>query len=320
MASWQARCLSFAIRVSIRRRRWGDERALARRARRVFGAPRPLQWLRTRHVRIEPLREGGTRGEWVVADRSDQGVVLYIHGGGYVAGSAATYRPLTAGLARGARRRVLAMEYRLAPEHRFPAALDDAVAAYRWLLAQGAAPRSVALAGDSAGGGLVLAVLLRLREAGLPLPNSAVCFSPWADLAGTGHSVQANDGRCAMLRSENIAAFARAYLGEASPLNPHASPVFGDLGGLPPTLLQVASSELLLDDACRVHDKVRAAGGVSRLEVVDGVFHGWQMLDGLMPEAGLALQQAAAFMNEPARRLHPGSSAPPAAAAVPRGR
>lgn len=313
MASWQARCLTFAIRVSIRRRRWGDEDALARRARRVLGAPRPLQWLRTRRVRIDRVHDDGIRGEWIVAERSDQGAVLYIHGGGYVACSAATHRPITAGLARRARRRVFAMEYRLAPEHRFPAALDDAVAAYRWLLAQSVAPRSVALAGDSAGGGLVLAVLVRLREEGLPLPDSAVCFSPWTDLAGTGRSLQANDGRCAMLHPENIADFAHAYLGAASPLNPHASPVFADLGGLRPLLLQVASSELLLDDACRVHEKMRAAGGVSRLEVVDGVFHAWQMLDGLMPEAGLALQHAAAFMNEPASRV--GSSPPPTPAA-----
>jgi epsilon-lactone hydrolase len=300
MASWQARCLTVAVRVSIRRRRWGDEAALARRARRVFGAPRPLQWLRTRGVRIDPAHDAGIRGEWIVADRSDEGAVLYIHGGGYVAGSAATHRPITAGLARRARRRVFAMEYRLAPEHRFPAALDDAVAAYRWLLARGVAPPSIALAGDSAGGGLALAVLLRLRDEGLPLPGSAVCFSPWTDLAGTGRSLRSNDGRCAMFRPENIADFARAYLGAASALTPHASPVFGDLCGLPPLLLQVASSELLLDDARRVHEKVRAAGGVSRLDVVDGVFHAWPMLDGLMPEAGVALQQAAAFMNEPA--------------------
>jgi acetyl esterase/lipase len=319
MASWQARCLTVAIRLSMRRRRWGDEPALVRRARRVFGAPRPLQWLRTRHVRIDALRERGIRGEWIVPERSEQGVVLYFHGGGYVGGSAATHRPLTAGLARRGRRRVFAVDYRLAPEHRFPAALDDGVAAYRWLLAQGVAARTLALAGDSAGGGLVLAVLLRLRAEGLPLPDCAVCVSPWTDLAGTGASVQSNDGRCAMLRPENIASFARAYLGDASPLNPHASPVFADLGGLPPLLLQVASSELLLDDARRVHDKVRASGGVSRLDVVDGVFHAWPMLDGLMPEAGLALDEAAAFMNEPARRPQPGPSAPPAAV-VPRGR
>lgn len=287
------------MRVYMRRRDWGDERALVRRARRLFGAPAPLQWLRTRGVRTDPVRDGGVRGEWIVAQRSDPGAILYLHGGGYVAGSAATHRPITAGLARLARRRVFSLDYRLAPEHRFPAALDDAVAAYRWLLAQGVSQPFLALAGDSAGGGLVLCTLLRLRDEGLPLPACAVCFSPWTDLAGTGQSLQLNDGRCATFRPRNIAEFARAYLGGASPLNPYASPVFADLGGLPPLLLQVGSTELLLDDARRVHDKVRSAGGVSRLEVFDDMFHVWQMLDGLMPEARVALQQAATFMNGP---------------------
>ena len=161
------------------------------------------------------------------------------------------------------------------------------------------APRSLALAGDSAGGGLVLGTLVRLRDEGVPLPSCAVCFSPWTDLAGTGASLQRNDGRCAMFRPRNIPDFARVYLASASPLNPDASPVYADLRGLPPLLLQVESTELLLDDARRVHDKVREAGGVSRLEVVDGVFHGWQMLDGFMPEATQALDQASSFMSEP---------------------
>lgn len=302
MPSWQARGLTLAVRVYMRRATWGDERARVARARRVFGLPPPWRWLRVRGVRISPLRDDRVRGEWIVADRSERGVVLYVHGGGYVACSAATHRPITAGLARRAHRRILALDYRLAPEHRFPAALDDTVAAYRWLLDQGVAPRSVALAGDSAGGGLVLATLVRLRDEGVPLPSCAVCFSPWTDLAGTGPSLQLNDGRCAMFRPRNIPDFARAYLGAASPLNPYASPVYADLRGLPPLLLQVESTELLLDDARRVHDKVRETGGVSRLEVADGVFHGWQMLDGFMPEATQALDQASSFMSEPTSR------------------
>jgi acetyl esterase/lipase len=302
MPSWQARWLTLAVRVYMRRATWGDERALAARARRVFGSPRPLQWLRARGVRISPLRDDRIRGEWIVADRSERGAVLYVHGGGYVACSAATHRPITAGLARRSHRRILALDYRLAPEHRFPAALDDTVAAYRWLLDQGVAPRSLALAGDSAGGGLVLATLVRLRDEGVLLPSCAVCFSPWTDLLGTGPSLQFNDGRCAVFRPRNIPDFARAYLGPASALNPYASPVYADLRGLPPLLLQVESTELLLDDARRVHDKVREAGGVSRLNVVDGVFHVWQMFDGFMPEATHAVDQASAFINEPTSR------------------
>ena len=303
MPSWQARFLIVAVRMLMRRRDWGDERTLARRARRVFGAPRPLQWLRTRAVRIEPVHEGRVRGEWITPERSEQGVILYFHGGGYVACSAATDRPLTAALARLARRRVFSLDYRLAPEHRFPAAVDDALGAYRWLLDIGVLPSALALAGTSAGGGLALGTLLRIRDEGLPLPACAACFSPWTDLTGGGASVRVNDGRCATLRPENITAFAQAYLGGSSPRTPYASPLFGDFGRLPPVLLQVASTELLLDDARQVHDRIQSAGGASRLEIFDGVFHAWQMLDGFMPEARVALQRAAAFVNEQAKAV-----------------
>ena len=143
----------------------------------------------------------------------------------------------------------------------------------------------------------MLGLLLRARDAGLPLPACAVCFSPWTDLAGTGASVRLNNGRCAMFHAENIPEFAAAYLNGASPLDPFASPAFADLKGLPPLLLQVSSTELLLDDASRVHHKIQATGGMSRLEVYDDVFHVWQMLDGIVPEAGVAIRQATAFIR-----------------------
>jgi acetyl esterase/lipase len=237
------------------------------------------------------------RGEWVVPKEYDEGVVLYLHGGGYVSCSAATHRPITAALARFTGLRVLGLDYRIAPEHRFPAALDDAVTAYRWLLEQGLHGSAVSVAGDSAGGGLVLGLLLRVRDAGLPLPACGVCFSAWTDLAGTGASTRLNDGRCAMFRTENIAEFAAVYLGDNSPFDLYASPAHAELSGLPPLLLQVGSTELLLDDTRRVHDKIQEAKGVSRLEVYDDVFHCWQMLDGIVPEAHVALRQAAAFIR-----------------------
>jgi acetyl esterase/lipase len=302
--------MSAGVRWLVRRKRWGaDERAVARRARRLFGAPTPFTWLRTRGLDVRPVNERSSdghlvRGEWIEPVRAKKddgdGVIFYIHGGGYVSCSAATHRPITAALARLARRRVFSLDYRLAPEHRYPAALDDAVAAYNWLRThEGISPRAIAFAGDSAGGGLVLASLLRLRDAGVPLPACAVCFSPWTDLAGTGESQRLNDGRCAMFRTENNDEFAPAYLGDASPRDPYASPAYADLAGLPPLLLQVGSTELLLDDARRVHRKIQAANGTSRLEIYEDVAHCWQMLDGFVPEARAALQQAAAFIRAP---------------------
>ncbi len=298
MPSWQVHCFNAGVRAFIRRRRWGDEQAVVRRARRLFGAPPPFQWLRTRGLRLTPIRNDRIRGEWVEPANPLEGVILYVHGGGYVACSPATHRPITAALARLSRCRVFSLDYRLAPEHRFPAALDDAVAAYRWLLEQGIRASALSLAGDSAGGGLVLGTLLRARDTGLPLPACAVCFSPWTDLAGTGASVHFNNGRCAMFHPENMNEFASVYLGDASPHDSYASPVFANLGGLSPLLLQVGSTELLLDDARRVHDRARESGVASRLEIYDNVFHCWQMLDGIVPEARTALRRAAAFIRE----------------------
>jgi acetyl esterase/lipase len=304
MPSWQTRALSLAIRLMLRRRRWGrDERALARRARLLFGAPAPYAWWRTRGLRVEPvrggaMRGGAVRGEWIVPPNAAAGAVLYVHGGGFVSCSPATYRPVTASLARLTRRRVFAVDYRLAPEHRFPAALDDVAAAYRWLLDSGVPASSVAVDGDSAGGGLVLALLQRLRDEGAPLPACAVCVSPWADLAGNGATWTTNAERDAMFHPDNTAEFAAAYLGGASPLDPRASPVYGDFAGLPPLLLQVGSTEILLDDAARAHERALAAGVASRIEVLDDTPHGWHMLDGLVPEATATLRGGAAFMVE----------------------
>lgn len=299
MSSWQAQCLNASVRLLIRRRKWGkDEQAVARRARRLFGTLPVYQWFRTRGLSLSPVCERSVRGEWVAPKTADEGIILYLHGGGYVSCSAATHRPITGALARLSRLRVLALDYRTAPEHRFPAALDDAVTAYQWLLEQGVPPSAISLAGDSAGGGLVLGLLLRARDTCLPLPACAVCFSAWTDLAGTGASVHLNDGRCAMFRTENIAEFAAVYLGGNSPLDPYASPMHADLSGLPPLLLQVGSTELLLDDTRRVHDKIQEARGVSRLEIYDDVFHCWQMMDGIMPEARVALRQASAFIRD----------------------
>lgn len=299
MPSLQARIVNSLIKLFLRRRRWGrDENELARRARRNFGSPKIFQWYKTRGLQVETVNENDVWGEWLVPPAREDGTVLYIHGGGYVSCSASTHRPITSTLARLSRFRVFSANYRRAPEHRYPAALDDSVAAYRWLLERGIKPEKIALAGDSAGGGLVMGSLLRLRDGGLPLPACAVAFSPWTDLTGRSKTLRSNDGLCPLFRPENIYEFGSAYLGDAAADDPYVSQILAELAGLPPVLLQVSSIELLLDDSRTIHEKIQAAGGQSRLEIFEELTHGWHMFDGLVPETRVALRQAADFIRE----------------------
>jgi acetyl esterase/lipase len=276
----------------------------------MFGAPPLLQ----RHaVRGLDLRvvvgRRGVSGEWLtppaLSTPSERtGVLMYVHGGGYVSCSAATHRPLTAALARVLKRPVFSVDYRTAPEARFPAAFDDVVAAYRWLLTEGAPGAPIAVAGESAGGGLVLALAQRARTEGWPAPVCVAALSPWTDLVGTGTSIVANDGRCDMFRPENIRAFADAYLGSASPDDPRASPLLGVMDGLPPALLQVGATELLLDDARRMHERITSAGGTSHLSVYEGVAHAWHLGIPFMPEATRAVREVASFVDAHLERSH----------------
>jgi epsilon-lactone hydrolase len=301
--SLRARFFSSTIKLLVRRRHWGDETRLARRARRIFGLHPALQGFYARGVDIRKLSAGSIKGEWLVPRASREGALLYFHGGGYVSCSPRTHRPITTRLAKLTRLPVLALDYRLAPEHRFPAALDDAVAAYLWLIeSRGIDPRKVVLAGDSAGGGLAISTLIRLRDSGKPVPAAAVCFSPWTDMSGSSTSAVSNEGKCAMFRVENIVDFSKAYLGDVPPTNPEASPLFADLRGLPPVLLHVGSTELLLDDSVRLHERILEAGGASTLEVFDDVPHAWQMLDGFVPESRRSLEMVARFIE--ARTSH----------------
>lgn len=297
MPSLRAKFFSVATRLFIRRRQWGqDEYELARTARRLLGAPTILQKLWALGLKVR--KDERLNGEWIEpGDAKSGAVVLYIHGGGFVSCSAQTHRPITTALARKTGLRVFAADYRLAPEHRYPAALDDLFSTFQELQKLTGGAR-IALGGDSAGGGLVLSLLLRIREAGLEPPACAVCFSPWADLSGSGGSVETNKTVDAMFYPENITEFARPYLGETSADDPAASPVFADFQDLPPVLFQVGSTEILLDDSRRIHDKIRVAGGVSEIEIFDDVSHCWQMLNGFVPEAGQALNHAAAFIRK----------------------
>ena len=269
---------------------------MAHRARRLWGFPPLLQRMALRGIGHQLVVDGGVRGEWLIPPTPASGVVLYVHGGGYVACSAATHRPLTTALARATGCRVFSADYRLAPEARFPAAFDDVTAVYHWLVTRGAPGERIVIAGESAGGGLVLALAVHARDQGWPAPAGVVAFSPWTDLAGTGASLTGNAGRCAMFRPDNIAAFAAAYLGPASPKDPRASPLYADLRGLPPLLVQVGSTELLLDDARRVHEGVRSTGGSSRLTVYDDVPHAWHLTTPWVPEARAAIAEAAEFI------------------------
>jgi monoterpene epsilon-lactone hydrolase len=291
IASLRAHLLVQILKRTVKRRlaRANDLAAERRIANRVWRRP-------PRGVTVRPERLGGVPGEWLSARDVDEPVLLYIHGGAYVMCSPATHRALTGAFARWGFR-VYAPDYRLAPEHPFPAALDDVVAVYSALLARGLAPNRIVLGGESAGGALVLSLMLRLRALGLPQPAAAIAFSPWTDLAATGPSLTVNTARDAMFDGATVARTAQLYLGEASPRDPLASPLFADLAGLPPLLIHVGADEVLRDDSTRLAAKAKAAGVDVTLEIWPVVPHGWQVFHGLIPEARHSVERAAAFLN-----------------------
>ncbi len=239
----------------------------------------------------------GVRGEWIVPPGSPQRVVLYLHGGGYIGGSPQMYRGIASTFARSCSARVLVLDYRLAPEHPFPAAVEDAVAAYRLILDGGTPPGRVVVAGDSAGGGLTLSTLLALREAKLPLPAGAVLICPWVDLSASGESARTNArSDDIVVRDEREHKFARTYLNGLPLDHPPASGLFADLHGLPPLSIQASEIEILRDDATRLHAKARASGVDSTLRLWDGVPHVWHIFLRL-PESREAFADIAAFVG-----------------------
>jgi acetyl esterase/lipase len=275
----------------------------------TFRAGRPIEQQRRRVARVGRLTPtprgvefrtticGSVPGESVtVPGTAPAGrVILYLHGGGYCVGSPATHRVMTGHLASRATARVFAAAYRLAPEHPFPAALDDAVAAYSGLLAEGAAPSEVAIAGDSAGGGLAVATALRLGQLGVPLPAALVLFSPWVDL-GLGALEAPPPGEILITRPW-LAECARFYLAGSPTHDPLASPIHADLRGLPPTLIQVGTDELLLTDSRRLQAALVAAGVEAELQEYPRRWHVFQMNAGLLADADRALDAAGAFIR-----------------------
>jgi monoterpene epsilon-lactone hydrolase len=250
----------------------------------------------TETIRIDA---GGVMADRITtpASRPDRHV-LYLHGGSFITGWPALYRDLTWRVATMCRARVLCIDYRLAPEHPFPAALEDAVAAYRFLLSAGAEPQHIAVMGDSAGGGLVFATLLRLRDEGTPLPAAAVAVSPWTDLALTGESFRLNAAIDPLVPVELAPQVVDLYLAGADPRHPYASPLYGDPTGLPPTLIQVGGDDVLRDDAVRMAEKMHAAGCQVEIEIAPRMWHVWHMLMRVMPEARAALARIGAFMQD----------------------
>jgi phosphinothricin tripeptide acetyl hydrolase len=237
--------------------------------------------------------------EWTDAEGArDDAAIVYLHGGGYVMGSIATHRGLCARLSQAARARVLSVDYRLGPEHPHPAAVDDAVAAVRFVRESGVAPRRTAIAGDSAGGGLTLATLVALRDAADPLPAAGLCISPWTDLALSGASIATKAAEDPMVRGADLKLMADAYLAGRDAKTPLASPLYADLGGLPPLLLQVGSAEVLLDDAVRMVERASKAGVSADLRVWQDMFHVWHAFAQILPEGQQAVDEMAAFFEK----------------------
>ena len=247
---------------------------------------------------VEPIATAGFTGEWVLAPGViPAGDLLYLHGGAYLHGSAAGRRGFGSRLSRAGEVRVLGVDYRLAPEHPFPAAVEDAVQAYEWLLEDGARSEQVVIGGDSAGGGLALAALGVLQERGIPLPAGAVLLSPWTDLTLSGSSISSRAGEDMVLDRAGLQEAAGHYLGGTRPGDPGASPLFADLGGLPPLLIQVGTAEILWDDSVRLAAAAREAGVPVVLDEWPGAWHGFQTLAPLIPEARHAVHQIGVFIG-----------------------
>nr|WP_274382913.1 alpha/beta hydrolase [Methylorubrum extorquens] len=249
-------------------------------------------------VRVEPIDAHGVPAEWTSTPAANgERVILFLHGGGYVSGSLKSHRHMVAQAGREALARTLALGYRLAPEHPFPAALDDALTGYRFLLASGIAPARIALAGESAGGGLALATALSLREAGLPLPGCLWLSSPWVDLALTGASMESKAAVDPLLGRTYLSELASLYLNGADALGPLVSPINADLAGLPPMLIQVGSAETLLDDSVRLAALAGAADIAVRLEIWPHMIHAWHLFYQDVADGRRSLASAGSFIE-----------------------
>ena len=248
-------------------------------------------------VDVETDEIGGVPTEVITPAEHGAGTFLYFHGGGYAIGSPASHRHLVGALAAASRARAFALDYRRAPEHPFPAAVDDALAGYRGLLDAGIAPGSIVLGGDSAGGGLTVATLIAIRDRGLALPAAAVCISPWTDLTNEAESYRTHADRDPLVFQEDIDRWGAAYLSGTDPRTPLASPLHADLSGLPPLLIQVGSEEVLLDDSWRLAERCEAAGVETEIEVWDEMIHVWHWFGEYLDAADSAVRRIGEFVG-----------------------
>ena len=267
-------------------------------ARKIFDLNALLLYKRPRDIRVTPDRLGGVPGAWVTRDgQAEHGVLLYLHGGGFVIGSLAGYRHLVARLGAAAGLRAYFVAYRLAPEHPYPAAPEDALAAYRALLLAGHSPERITLVGDSAGGWLVARLLQDIARLGLPMPARAAFLSPITDLTFSGRSISENRARDPLLPVAWARRSVAAFVGDRETAKPALSPLFGDVGGWPPCLIQVSDSEILRDDSLRLAEAITRAGGEVDLRLWRDVPHVWHLMAGRTPEADTAIEEVAGFLQ-----------------------
>jgi monoterpene epsilon-lactone hydrolase len=257
---------------------------------------------------VENIQAGDVPAERLRGRNTVPGrTVLYLHGGGYAIGSPVSHRHVAAALVEAADATLVVPDYRLAPEHRYPAALHDALAAYTWLLEHGQDPAQLIVAGDSAGGGLALALMISARNQGIRLPAAGVLISPWVDLAGTGETLETLQARDPVVQRAGLIDMARHYLGDRDPRTPLASPLYADLTGLPPLLIQVGSEEVLLDDSLRLHHKAREQGVMTTLEVWDEMIHVWHFFHPQLQEGRDAIRRVGQYISD--HITHPPTSA-----------
>ena len=291
MTNFQTRIIKRFVALSLRNWHHGSVEQQRTRQERMsrFEIPNP-------GITFQPIQIGSLAAAWVQPD-SPSGAILYLHGGAYTLGSINTHRNLAGMLAKATGRRVLLIDYRLAPEHPFPASLEDSLSAFNWLLDQEFSPEEIIIAGDSAGGGLALAALVSLRDEGIPLPSRAILFSPWTDLTLSGESITSQASADFILNAPHLADMARLYAGDQALNLPLISPLYADLSGLPPLLIQVGTDEILLDDSRRLARLAEEVGVEVQLEIYEEMFHVFHMFP-FFKQTGQAFKSISNFTKK----------------------